>query len=559
MSSASRIKNSTVFTALGFMRTARLIGLAAVGALAFLCISGTFSMASSAVPAAVGWTSPVAIVHTGSSDGYAAAVYHRRAYVADVTTLTSGANSYSQIWFSTNRTGKWTRTLVAKIPDDPDTGGGTAPRIAVIPASGHAVIVVMHVTGNGSELLTFVEQPGGTWQQEPLSLEAGNGTLKNPSVPSLTAQGSTVAMAFSSSYSQSDGGACGGPGYAFITRLTEGGGWSQPSNVTADYCGPKGGWADDPVVAFGPSGGLFMIYQCAGDPNGSPGALCIRSGNLGPETEKVIGQNTADWSLDVHRLYALKVGADGTPHIIYIMLGPDRRQRLMYATTTATGWMQEEIATGAPNTGVQASAGAPSIAQLMWPSIALGASGPAVAFVGSVKYPLGGSTSMATFLMHESDGRWSKPANFTGSKFEDAAPILASSAGLLHLFMSRDGGESYLYAHEAPLPRITFSLSQAQRKDPLQFAAKKGTLLQGTVVPSVSQERIKACTEKKIARSRWTAPHCVFESAQPKGNEVDFRHDYPGFAAGHYRLRVEVGETADHMAGASQWSTFAVK
>ncbi len=536
-------------------RLVRFCGLAACAVL-FLCASKSFS----ADTGSVRWTSPAAVVRTGgNADGYDATVYHRRAYVADVTTLTSGANSYSRIWFSTNRTGKWTRTLVAKIHDDPNTGGGAVPRIVVIPASGQAVIVVMHATdNNGRELLTFVEQPGGAWRQEQLPMDTAVGAISAPSVPSLTAQGTAVAMAFSATYSQGVS-ACSGQVSAFVTKLTGGsGGWSKPRNVTADYCGPKGGYADDPVLAFGPSGKLFMVYQCQGDPNGSPGALCMRSGDFGPETEKVIGQNTADWSLDVHRLYDLKVGAAGTPHIVYIMLGPDRRVRLMYATRTAGGWMEDEIATGAHNTGVQGDAG-PAMDQLMWPSIALGASGPAVAYVGSVKYPLGGNSSLATFLMRESDGKWSKPVNFTGSKFGDAAPILGASGGLLHLFMSRSGGQSYLYAHEAPLPLITFSLSQAGQKNPLRFAAKRTIMLRGTVGPSVSKERIKACMGKKMASSRWTAPRCAFEAAQLKGNEVEFKHDYLGTTAGHYRLRVEVGETTDHLAGVSQWSEFAVK
>ena len=542
-----------IFTAL---RSARIFSFCALAACAvfFLCAPYAFSAEGEAGR----WTSTAAIARTGgNADGYDATVYHRRAYVADITTLTSGANSYSRIWFSTNRTGKWTRQLVAKIHDDSNTGGGAVPRIVVIPASGHAVIVVMHAKdNNGSELLTFIEQPDGTWKQEQLPMETTAGAISAPSVPSLTAQGSMVAMAFSGAYSQSVA-ACPGQVSAFVTKLTEGsGGWSKPRDVTADYCGPKGGYADDPVVAFGPSGSLFMIYQCTGDPNGSPGALCIRSGDM--ETEKVIGQNTANWSLGVHRLYDLIVGPEGTPHIVYILKSGDNRQRLMYATKTAGGWTEDEIATGAHNTGVQAVSG-PSMAQLMWPSLAIGASGPAVAYVGSVKYPLGGNTGLATFLMRESGGKWSKPVNFTKSKFEDAAPTLGASGGLLHLFMSREGGQNYLYAHEVPSPDITLSLSQTGRDNPVSFAAGKVITLKGTVGPSVSQERIKACMEKRITASRWAAPRCTFDAAQPKGNKAEFKHDYPKTAAGHYRLRVEVGETADHFAGASQWSEFTVK
>lgn len=71
---------------------------------------------------------------------------------------------------------------------------------------------------NGSELLTYIEQSGGAWRQVPFPSDTGNGMLKDPSFPSLAAQGSS---GYRPSVPNIEAERLRGPGYAFISRLTE--------------------------------------------------------------------------------------------------------------------------------------------------------------------------------------------------------------------------------------------------------------------------------------------------------------------------------------------------
>ncbi len=487
----------------------------------------------------LGWTPLEAAVRwKGSSgDGYAAAAYRKHAYLADVSTLHSGAESYSEIWFSTNRTGRWQRTLVAKVHDDPDTGGATLPQIAVVPSSGHAVIVVVHPKTDGSELLAFSDR-SGAWKPAPLPPPGeGADAFDKPSAPSLAAAGSEAVLAFNAGSKLSDCSAQGG--YLFVARLRDDGSpWSRAKNITADYCSPKGGFAKNPVLALSADGKPFIAYQCAGDPNGSPGAMCLRSGDLGGGGESLVETNTPDWGL-APSLYALSVDERGAPHVAYIM-NDNNQLRLMSAFEGKDGWRRTRLATG----GSSRSADVLSLP----PAIAAGPAGDEAVYVGYAKWPLGGSNSQALYLARESSGAWSKPRNFTRSKSSDAAPVLASSEGLLHLFIERDG-QTLLWTHEEPIPVLTAAVSQAA-----------GVVeMKGTLAPASVPENVKACLQELGADHQWSACREQSIETRAKDGRASFEASWPKLDAGSYRLRVEAARNDDHLARAGAWSAFVVR
>lgn len=503
-------------------------------------LAAAFLTAARAAGFPVGWRPPETIVRwPGSSgDGYAGTSYKNREYVADVATTHEGAQSYSVIRFSTNRSGRWERSLVAKIKDDPDTGGQTLPQIAVMPVSGRVVIVVSHPkSGGDGELLTYANVSGAWTAVSAPKVGQGPDSYRAASLPSLAAAGSEAVLAFNASSPDSDCSAQAG--YIYLARLEDGAGaWSPAKNVTADYCGPKGGFAKAPILALS-GGGIFLAYHCAGDPNGSPGAMCLRSGDLGAASEEVVESNTPDWGMSVPGVYALSV-ADGAPVLAYVM-NQNNQLRLMLARKSGKGWTRSQLAAGgARQTGQVLS---------LPPALLIGSSGPEVAYAGYATYPLGGNNSQAIFLTREA----SKPWNFTRSKFSDASPEMSSSGGFGHLFLERDG-QSVLWSREEPLARIRGEVR-------VEAARAK---FSGTVEPASSPEKLRVCLEHKenktpSGRAKWKARDCRDESTHPAGGRADVAEVWPGLAPGRYRARIQARLTDDHLAGDGAWREFVVK
>lgn len=491
----------------------------------------------------LGWTAPKVVISEPHADarGYAMTAFENRAYVVDLTDAHEGGKNTSQIWFSTDRTGKWQRQLVAAVPDDPGADGASAPQIAVLPASGDAVIAVVDGTANGSHLLTYSNQ-SGHWQ--PVSMPEGTGAdaFHNETAPSLATHGNTVALAFNASYVASTSACSQVEGNVFLSTLTSGqAAWVAPQNVTEDYCQPSL-FAKYPLLAYGPSGTLFMLYQRSGDAN-ALNQLAIRSGTLAAGTEQIIepAPATGDWGLNGQPgFYDLIVDGHGAPQVVYWLGGGSSAipPRIVYATQTDGKWQRTVLHQAAkPGDGGDAAQ--------MAPAIASGDSGITVAYTGA--YNSDSSANQAAYWMNSDGGPWSGPANITRSKHSDTAPALAVSEGLKHLFMLRDG-DAYIYSHELPYPDI------------VQHQAGAGNTLDvsGSVSPSSAPEAVHVCLQRKLSATRWSACQGGEAKTQLQGKTGVFGHRLSGLAPGDYRFHVTVNETDDHLAGTSDWLTLTV-
>lgn len=474
-----------------------------------------------------------------SGDGYAATVYKNRDYVADVATVRTGDRSYSEIRFSTNRSGKWERTLVAKIPDDPNTGG-PLPQITVIPASGHVVIVVIHPKSNGAEFVSYTNASGAWTPTAAPPAGGGPDAFVNPTSLSLAADGSEATLAFNASSQDTN---CAGQGaYIYLSHLKDGApAWSGAKNVTADYCGAKGGFAKNPVLVL--SGGKdFIAYQCAGDPNGSPGAMCLRSGDLGGTSEEIVETNTPDWGM-APGLYALAVDG-GVPILAYVM-NQNNQLRLMTARKDSAGWKRTQLATG----------GSPKTSQALSlaPAVAGEAARALVAYVGYAAWPLGGNNSQAVYMTaEETSGSFTKPWNFTRSKNSDATPVLASSDGFTHLFIERDG-QSLLWSRQEPVPIIAAEASSRGLRAELK----------GTIAPASAPENLRICLEQILpgkpgSRETWKRLGCDETKTTPENGRASFTTAWPKLAPGRYRARAEAGLNDEHLSRLGAWNSLVV-
>lgn len=514
------------------------------GACALLIHAALAAPLATGVPR-IGWTSAKIMLRPGSRDtrGYAATVFHRRAYTVDLIDAHSGERSTSQIWFDTNRTGRWVRTLVAQVPDDPDQDGVMTPQIVVVPTSGHVVIAVADHTASGSKLLSFSNQ-SGSWQ--PLSLPLDSGPIHDAMAPSLAAHGKTVTIAFNADYVNS-ADVCGQQeGNIFLSTLTDGSStWSLPKNVTKDYCKP-GLLAVGPRLAYSPTGTLYMLYERSGDPN-SLEQLAVRSGTLAAKTEEIIEPSPAakNWGLISHSPYgfeAIAFDARGVAHVTYITSDGDSATppRLMYAVRDPGGWRRTVLYQAAKrraNADVVPSATA----------IATGQTGVTVAFVGTANYPLGGEGSEAVYLMHTTGNGWSSPTNFTDSRHSDSSPILATSTGLMDLFLARDSLE-YLYARQLPFPQITESLTGSAGIPPT-YAADHTLTLKGSVAPAYRPETVIICLQHRLTAVRWGKCQNTSARTVVAAQSGAFTYRHGPLAAGQYRLRVAVRKTNDHLSG----------
>ncbi len=511
---------------------------------ALLLASVAASSVARAEGFALGWRpAQTALRWPGSSgDGYAATAVDGRAYIADVRTVGSGQTA-SVISFSSENDGKWTRQVVAKVADDPGTGGATLPQLAVLPSGVAAVIVVSHPkAGGASELLTYTNASGAWTRVDAPASGAGHDAYLNPSSPSLAVDGAEVVMAFNASSPDPDCPANGG--YAFIARLSAGArAWSRAKNVTADYCSSAGGMAKAPLLRIA-DGKTFLAYQCAGDPQGSPGALCLRSADLGAASEKVVEKNTANWAMYVPGVYALTV-VGGEPRLACVFKDGGQSTRLTLSARAADGWRESAIAAGA---------GARKTGEVlggMPPAMISGASGDDVAYVGYAEYPLGGSASQAVFLAKTSaEGAAGKPWNFTRSRSSDAAPSMASSRGAGYLFFERDG-QSVLWSKEEPFARIESRVDA----DRASFS--------GTIAPARSSEILRVCLERAAAekdakRDRWQAAGCRSIRDEASGAEAKFVVAWKKLAPGRYRARAQAPLTDDHLAGDGDWREWTV-
>ncbi len=570
-------------------------GLAAVALLLVLHAA----RAASSVPGApqVEWTKPKIVIRTGQSDtdGYAATVFHRRAYVVDVTDQQGGGLNVSRIWFSTNRSGHWKRTLVAKITDDQGASGVTTPRIVVVPSSGHVVIAAIDYSASGSKLLSFSDQ-SGSWQPLSLPLEVKTdssasdgtraetspavggmvnaltsflsqhipttvgslggggeansdndtaaGTLADEQVPSLAAYGHTVDLAFNADYAGTSSQCSKNEGNVFLSVLTDGDGtWSSPKNVTEDLC-QTSLFARNPILAYNPSGRLYLLYERTGDPS-TLRQLALRSGTLAASTEQIIAPAPAsqNWSV-LHSLYgleALAFDAHGGARVAYITSNGENvtPARLMFATGGAEGWTRT-LLHQATKRWDDADVAAVATA------VAAGETGTVVAFEGTVD---GAGTRSVYLLTHHPGTGWSSPENFTGKRDTDTSPKLAVSGGLMHLFMKRDG-VGYLYARQLPVPEIS---------EQLQDASGDTLRLSGSVAPETSPETVHVCLQRKIAENRWGTCQRDRVIAANQVNTGQFTYQRHSLAAGRYRVRATVQETDDHLSGIGPWQDFTVR
>lgn len=501
----------------------------------------------------LGWTAAKIVIRPANNDtrGYAAAAFQGHAYVVDLTDAHAGGNSTSQIWFSTNRSGHWVRTLVAQVPDDPDQNGALMPQITVVPASGHVVIAVTDDTASGAKLLSFSNQ-SGSWQPLALPLGSGSDAIHDAMAPALAAHGNTVTLAFNATYVDNTAVCSQVEGNIFLSTLTDGGNtWSQPRNVTQDYCKP-GLFGQHPVLAYSPSGALYMLYQYSGDPN-SLNQLRLRSGTLGANTEEVIepAPGAGNWGLNGQPgFYALAFDAQGAPHVVYWLGGGGSSipGRLMYAVRGPGGW-QRTVLHQAPKVAVDTDVVA------LAPAIASGDTGITVAYVGTANYPLGGESSQAVYFMHATGGGWSAPANVTRSAHSDSLPLLASSAGRMQLLMLRDGVD-YLYARQLSFPRIVERLTATGV--PPAYTAHQPVSLAGSVAPASRPETVRVCLQRKLSAVRWGT--CQSQGARTaiQAQAGQFTYTYGSLPAGQYRLRVTVPQTDDHLSGAGAWRVFMV-
>ena len=501
----------------------------------------------------LGWTAAKIVIRLGNNDtrGYAATAFQGHAYVVDLTDAHAGGNSTSQIWFSTNRNGHWVRTLVAQVPDDPDQNGALTPQITVVPTSGHVVIAVTDDTASGAKLLSFSNQ-SGSWQPLALPLGSGSGAIHDAMAPALAAHGSTVTLAFNATYVDTTG-TCGQvEGNIFLSTLTDGDStWSPPTNVTQDYCKP-GLFGRHPVLAYSPSGTLYMLYQYTGDPN-SLNQLRLRSGTLAAGTEEVIEPAPAagNWGLNGQPgFYALAFDAQGAPHAVYWLGGGGSSipGRLMYAVRGPGGW-QRTVLHQAPKVAVDTD-----VVPLA-PAIAIGDTGITVAYVGTANYPLGGESSQAVYLMHATGDSWSAPANVTRSAHSDSLPLLASSAGRMQLLMLR-GGVDYLYARQLPFPQIVERLTGSGT--PPAYAAHRPVTLAGSVAPASRPETVRVCLQRRLSAVRWGKCQSRGERTAIRAQAGRFTYTQGPLPAGQYRLRVAVPQTDDHLSGAGVWREFMV-
>ena len=573
---------------------AMFLGLAVVAPVLVLHTARAASRVSGAPQ--VEWTKPEIVIRTGHSDtqGYAATAFHRRAYIVDVTDRQAGGRNVSRIWFSTNRSGRWNRTLVAKIVDDQGASGVTTPRIVVVPSSGHVVIAAIDYTASGSKLLSFSDQ-SGSWQPLTLPLEvkadssasAGSraeappavggmvnaltnflsthiptpvgslggggqansdnasaaGTIEDAQVPSLAAYGDTVDLAFNANYAGTSSECSKNEGNVFLSVLADGEGtWSSPKNVTADLC-QTSLFARSPILAYSPSGRLYLLYERTGDPSALR-ELALRSGTLAASTEQIVASAPAsqNWGV-LHSLYGLEAiafDARGGAHVTYITSNGENvtPPRLMFATGGPEGWGRTLLhqATKRWDDADVAS---------VRTAIAAGETGTVVAFEGTVD---GAGTRSVYLLTHHPGQGWSSPENFTGKRDTDTSPKLAVSEGLMHLFIKREG-VGYLYARQLPLPTISEQLQDASGDD-LRF--------RGSVAPETGSETVRVCLQHKIAEHRWGK--CQRDRVVV--NQVgagQFTYRPRSLAAGRYRVRATVQETDDHLSGIGPWQAFTVR
>ena len=502
----------------------------------------------------LGWTAAKIVIRPGNNDtrGYAATAFRGHAYVVDLTDAHAGGNSTSQIWFSTNRGGHWVRTPVAQVPDDPNQNGALLPQITVVPASGHVVIAVTDDTASGAKLLSFSNQ-SGSWQPLALPLGSGSDAIHDAMAPALAAHASTVVLAFNASYVNSTS-VCGQvEGNIFLSTLSDGGStWSPPKNVTRDYCKP-GLFGQHPVLAYSPSGTLYMLYQYSGDPN-SLNQLRLRSGTLAAGTEEVIepAPGAGNWGLNGQPgFYALAFDAQGAPHAVYWLGGGSSSipARLMYAVRGPGGWqrtMLYQAAKPGSNTDVASLA----------PAIAIGDSGISIAYAGTANYPLGGESSQAVYLLHATGSGWSAPVNFTRSRNTDSVPLMASSAGRMQLLMVRDGVD-YLYARQLPFPQIVERLTGSGT--PPAYAAHRPVTLAGSVAPASRPETVRVCLQRRLSAVHWGMCQSRGERTAIQAQAGRFTYTQGPLPAGQYRLRVAVPQTDDHLSGVGAWRDFVVR
>ncbi len=527
---------------------------ALLAAVSLLLMHAALAAPPAPSPQRIGWTGAKIVIRPGNNDtrGYAATAFRGHAYIVDITDAHTGGNSTSQIWFSTNRNGHWVRTLVAQVPDDPDQSGASTPQIAVVPASGHVVIAVTDDTASGAKLLSFSNQ-SGSWQPLALPLGSGSDAIHDAMAPALAAYGSTLTLAFNATYVDTTAVCSQQEGNIFLSTLTDGGNtWSQPRNVTQDYCKP-GLFGQHPVLAYSPSGTLYMLYQYTGDPN-SLNQLRLRSGTLAANTEEVIEPAPAadNWGLNGQPgFYALAFGAQGVPHVVYWLGGGGSSipGRLMYAVRGPGGW-QRIVLHQAPK--VAADTDVVPLAQ----AIASGETGITVAYVGTANYPLGGESSQAVYLMHLTGSGWSAPMNFTRSRNTDSTPVLTAADGLKHLFMLRDG-VNYLYARELPYPQITERLADGATS--AVYAAHQALNLSGGVAPASQPETVRVCLQRRLSAVRWGM--CQSQGARTviQAQAGQFTYTHGPLLAGQYRLRVAVPQTDDHLSGVGAWREFMVR
>lgn len=509
-----------------------------------LCIAASVCAAGAALH--YGWTRPKIVIPEARQDlrGYAATAYQGRAYVVDITDAHAGGRNTSQIWFSTNSTGKWVHSLVAALPDDPDTDGAAMPQIAVVPTNGlpgSVVIAFIDNTSAGGILLSYGNQ-FGRWEQLALISEVnGDAAIHNEQAPAFAVIGGIVTLAFNATYMATTATCSQNGGNVFVSTLGNGASaWPPPRNVTQDYCQPSL-FARSPVLAYDPSGVLYLLYQYSGDPNSLNG-LRLRSGTLSAGTEEVVEPAPASGTWELNSalgLYAMTFDAHGVPQVVYRADAGSTAiaARLMYAVRGAGGWTCTVLH--------QADKpGADTDVASMPPAIAAGDSGITVAFVGAATYPLGGSGAQAVYLMNMNGGSWSPPVNITRSRYTDNTPILAVSNGLKHLFMLREG-VGYLYARELPYPQISTRLAGV-------------ATLSGGVTPATAPEVVSLCLEHMLSATRWSGCQSSGVHTAIQGGAGQFTHAFNGLAAGSYRVHVAVPETDDHLAGVGNWLNFSV-
>lgn len=516
----------------------------------------------SSASATSGWTSITSVITpTLDTRGYAATAFDGRAYIVDVTNISpNGSDHFSKLWFTTDNSGRWVRTLVASLKDDPGTAV-SLPRIAVIPASHHVVVTALRGTDvkgvEGPNQVIAYTNRSGVWMRLMDPLRLTHGAVINPNWPSLAAYGSKAVLAFDADYSDTRNVCAQVAGNIFESTFTDGSAsWSPPVNVTHNYCTntidpSKNPFARAPMLAFSRNGTLFMAYSLYSN---AGAGVHVRVGTFDAGADQVADAGNFPWTLSSQvGLYALAVDAANQPHVAYLLDNGAGAERLMYATKVGGTWQRTQLDTGASDSGVQSIA----------PSIAVTDGGPAVAYVRDVAFPLGGNGGLAVFLRHVSGGAWLPAYNVTRSDFTDSAPVLAASDNLLHLFLSSAGPQEqlYLYTRELPFPRFSETLSApyGHVHAVAEFHATQQVSLAGIVAPAATTEAVTARTERWDAvHARWMPVDQAQAQTTVQSTGGSFAAVHPALPAGYYRIRVEVSQTLDHLAGGAAWQVFIV-